>query len=79
MFSCPARIVETSLLIPPNSSFQRDNMSLPALGYDSSNFKKLTNKPRILLKTKDRCRKDMGKAGMSMKTNILSHAKPECY
>jgi hypothetical protein len=37
------------------------------------------NDAGMLLKTKDRCGKLDGEAGMFMKTQVLSLLKPECY
>ena len=55
-----------------------DKMSVPSGKERTSNFKNRTNDAGMSLKTKDRCGKLGGEAGMSMKTEVLSCLNREC-
>jgi hypothetical protein len=55
-----------------------DKMSPPTGKERTGNVENRTSNAGMSLKTKDRCGKLGQEAGMSMKTNILSHEKREC-
>jgi hypothetical protein len=78
MLGCSAMIAETSRMTPPPFSPNRQHVAAFLCHDERSNFKKRTNEAGMSMKTKERCGKLVGKAGMSMKIKALSPLKREC-